>query len=70
MLYYVTVFLLIWPFLRGGLPQRWQVARSTASRVSIAPLQPHRNRPENVAMVSDLLAAAVLLGLCIRPLVG
>lgn len=33
-------------------------------------LQPHRNRPENVAMVSDLLAAAVLMGLCIKALAG
>lgn len=34
-------------------------------------LQPHRNRLETVAMVSDLLAAAILLGLCIamRPAV-
>ena len=31
-------------------------------------LQAHRNRLENVAMVSDLLAAAVLLGLCIMAL--
>ena len=33
-------------------------------------LQPHRNRLEDVAMVSDLLAAAVLLGLCIRALIA
>ena len=33
-------------------------------------LQPHRNRLENVAMVSDVLAAALLIGLCIRALVA
>ena len=33
-------------------------------------LQPHRNRTENVAMVSDLLAAVVLLGLCARALIA
>ncbi len=33
-------------------------------------LQPHRNRSENVAMASDLLAAIILLGLCIRALLA
>lgn len=33
-------------------------------------LQPHRNRLESVAMVSDLFASLVLLGVCVAAVVG
>ncbi|APW44850.1 hypothetical protein RS694_12385 [Rhodoferax saidenbachensis] len=53
----------------------WQLAAALAGGIFYGlaginhALQPHRNRLENVAMVSDLLASAVLLGLCILALV-
>jgi hypothetical protein len=33
-------------------------------------LQPHRNRQQNVAMLSDVFVASVLLGSCVAALVG
>ena len=49
----------------------WQLAAALAGGIFYALagvahlLQPHRNRLETVAMLSDLFAAAVLLGTCI-----
>jgi hypothetical protein len=54
----------------------WRVAAALAGGVFYClaganhALHSHRNRMENVAMTSDLLAAAVLLGLCVRVLLA
>lgn len=54
----------------------WQLAAALAGGIFYAlagvahVLQPHRNRLENVAMFSDLFAAAVLLGTCVVAFAG
>ncbi|SEB25407.1 DUF6790 family protein [Variovorax sp. YR216] len=54
----------------------WQLAAALAGGIFYAlagvahVLQPHRNRLETVAMLSDLFAAVVLLGTCILAFFG